>query len=303
VTFNSKKIVALACAIAFSTPAMAEKMMTLDDVIAPAESSKPAQKKAARAASAHKPERKAEPRKKQPLPGLGTSIPGAAGAFGDHVVRVGTTRTEVLNISSKFPNRIATPFANPKIFGVEEGDQSPLDISVDGSSVFVLARSSEPTAIFVKDGDNGSTVGLMLVPQTLPPQTLVLQLDQAERHATGQGGGEPEPVPNTYTDHLRALLRPVAQGKTPTGCTMARLTKSTAKLGDVMVSPITRFSCGEVEVYGYEITNGARGVVELREDMLAAENVRAVAFHPHVRLYPNTSTMAYVVADAKGEGN
>lgn len=284
--------------MAFAAPAaLANKAMTLDDVIAPVESTKTASVPVKQA-------RKEKARKKQPLPGLNTAIPGSSGnAFGDHVVRVGTTRTEVLNISSKFPNRIATPFANPRVFGVEDGELSPLDVNIDGSSVFVLARSSEPTAIYVKDGDNGSTVGLMLVPQALPPQTLILQLDKAERHATGQGSGEPEPVSNSYTDHLRNLLRPVAQGKTPTGCTMTRLTKSTAKLSDVMVSPIKRYSCGEVEVYSYEITNAAKGVIELREDMLAADNVRAVAFHPQVRLYPNSSTMAYVIADADGEGN
>jgi conjugal transfer pilus assembly protein TraK len=237
----------------------------------------------------------------QPLPGIAGELAGKGSPFRQNVIRVSSERVETVYIASGYPNRIATPFREPKVVGVKEGDDSPVDVTTDGSSVFVLSRSDQPTAIFVKDGGraDGSTVSLLLVPRRLPPQTITLMLDENERRLTGSAAedGDDRGQSHAYTDQLSSQLKAAALGNTPEGCTMSHLPAATGRLGDVVLAPQKRYSCAETDIFSYKLSNATRTVIELREDMLVGEGVRAVAFFPNVRLYPESETFAYVIAD------
>lgn len=228
----------------------------------------------------------------EPLPGIGM-MPGDKQAQKANSIRVSSDRNEIVYISSEFANRIATPFAAPKMI-----DKSEVDVEYVGQNIFVTAKSMKPVGVFVTGANpNDPVVSLTLVPKNMPPQTINLQLDTpAPAHVAGDERNE-APASNAYTDRIKFLMRQVALGKAPEGFSVGKLPRSAARMGDVVVFPETRFSGPSFDIYRYRIETTTPNPIELDEGAFYTEGVRAVAFYPTAVVGKGESTSVLVISD------
>jgi conjugal transfer pilus assembly protein TraK len=232
-----------------------------------------------------------------PLPGLGV-LPGATQPeFENNVIRVTPSRTEVVNVSATLMNRIATPFAAPKAIMLDGAGT----VTAQGQSLFVaLNGSPDPVSFYVTGSDpNDPTYSLTLVPQSMPQQTIVLQMDGAAMSG-GVGasvGRDDNPNSPIYTEKIISILRSVALGKTPEGFVEGRLPSAVGNFGAFTAIPLSRVSSSTYDVYRYRLVTESETTIELNEAAFASQGVRAVAFFPSALIARNVPTEVYVVAD------
>lgn len=100
------------------------------------------------------------------------------------MVRSTSTATEVVEISSRYMNRISTPFKAPRMIHAESEDV--MKVVSDGQQLYVtLGDVTKTIAAHITGSDpNDPVFSLSLVPKNIEAQVLVLQLD-------GAGGGMP----------------------------------------------------------------------------------------------------------------
>lgn len=228
--------------------------------------------------------------KSQKLPGVG-EIPGYKDYFKPVVIRASTTKTEVIDISNEFQNRISTPFAVPKVI-----DQSKSNIEKLGQSIYIKPVDSSPITIFITGSSpNDPVISLTLVPKSIPSQTLLLQLDKTD------GNGIPvedeRPLSDGYSDGLRFLFRQVALGKVPPGYAEAPLPSAIASVRGMTVRPVARYSGPKTDLYAYQVEGASEAAVELEENAFMQQGVRAVAFFPTSTVRRGEATMVYVLSD------
>lgn len=232
-----------------------------------------------------------------PMPGVGV-MPGDRAQTKSNVLRVGADRTEIAYISSQFPNRIATPFANPRAIDTNEAEVKP-----EGQSLYVIAKDpSKAVALFITgDKPTDPVVSLTLVPKALPPQTIVLQLDGVNTEAAVK---EEMPAPAAYLERVRYVMRQIALGKTPAGFVEGALPQASAAIGELVVYLQSRYSGSSFDLYRYKVANSVDRSVELDESAFYSDGVRAVAFFPtSVLSNKGDTTFVYVIADKTATGN
>jgi conjugal transfer pilus assembly protein TraK len=230
----------------------------------------------------------------QALPGIGT-MPGERNVFATNVVPVSTDHSTVVSISATLPNRIATPFLNPKSIDNQSKD---FDIQSVGQSLYVTMKTENSIALYVTGDKPGDPViSLTLVPKNLPAQTITLQLDKPVGSTNDSAApDEAPPDSNVYTDKIRYVLREVALNKVPNGFSEGDLPRSMARMGDVLAYPLKRYSGPAYDIYRYRIEAVADNV-NLDEGAFYTSGVRAVAFFPTAALRKGQSTEVYVVSD------
>lgn len=239
-----------------------------------------------------------KPIAEQPMPGLGV-MPGDKQALKANVVRVGTDRTEIVNVSADYPNRIATPFAAPRAI-----DKSTAEITQEGQSLYVTLKDPNKAIALYITGDKPSdpVVSVTLVPKNMPPQTVVLQMD-AGTPLGGEASREEAPTDGSYSERIRYVMRQVALGKAPEGYAEGNLPKSVARIGDLIATPLSRYSGPQSDIYRYRIENLSNAPVELDEGTFYSDGVRAVAFFPTAVLRKGETTSVFVLSDKSATGN
>ena len=246
-------------------------------------------------------EKRTKPVEAQPLPGLGL-MPGNKEESRTQVVRVGTDRNEVVYVSSLLPNRISTPFAEPRSIDQQADD---VEFSVVGQSLYATMKpTGKPVAAYITGANpNDPVISLTLVPKVMPPQTIVLQLDKAQAETGSKAGAESAPDNNVYTDHIRYCLREIALGKTPEGFSEGALPASAANIGNVIAYPKVRYSGPEYDIYRYTILGTTTNDVDLDEGTFYSEGVRAVSFFPTATLRNGKTTEVFIVSDKSATGD
>lgn len=246
-------------------------------------------------------EKRSKPVEAQPLPGLGL-MPGNKEDSRTQVVRVGTDRNEVVYVSSLLPNRISTPFAEPRSVDQQVND---VDISPMGQSLYVTMKpTGKPVAAYITGSNpNDPVISLTLVPKEMPPQTIVLQLDKAQAATGGTSEAEHAPDSNVYTDHIRYCLREVALGKTPEGFSEGVLPSAAANIGNVIAYPKVRYSGPTYDIYRYTVLGTTPNDIDLDEGTFYSEGVRAVSFFPTATLRSGKATEVFIVSDKSATGD
>jgi conjugal transfer pilus assembly protein TraK len=233
------------------------------------------------------------------LPGVGT-IPGAK-RLGPNTVRVTENVVEEVMISMAFPNRISTPFVNPRVV-----DSSGSEITKDGGSVYIKPVNASPVAIYVTgDRPGDPVISLLLKPTDVGPQTVVLQLDEKQKQSAAIAAAAVEAAPTTpqaYTTKLVDIMKQVATGAAPHGFSGGPVPVSVGRMGDLMLRTETRYSGSNMEVHTYWVTNIAQRELALDESMFYADGVLAVAFFPETQLVPSGGTRVMVIAEVQTEG-
>ena len=227
------------------------------------------------------------------LPGLGL-LPGEKRPMMANVVRVTSQYNEVVYVSAGFPNRIATPFAAPKLI-----DNSEVEWQVQGQSLYISPKSSEkPVGLFVTGaGVNDPVVSLTLIPRNIPAQTIILQMDGEPTSAAASGQPGESIESSNYTDRLRGILRHVVIGKTPAGFSEARLPVAVGRMNALLVMPEKRYSGQHLDVFKYRVENVGQEEIELAESSFYRDGVRAVSIYPVMRLRKGMSTSVFVLSD------
>lgn len=232
-----------------------------------------------------------------PLPGVGV-LPGAKTTSPQDVVRAVEGKNQVVAVSNAFANRIATPFRAPKAVGIIS--ETHVTIQQVGESLFVQFKHDEPLALYVTGTDPGDPViSLTLVPQPIPAQTVLVQINEAAHSAPIAAAAEASNRKEaaSYTDKLVNTLRSAALSKSPAGFVEAPLPKATGRIGALIVTPEVRYSNAHMDVYRYKIETTGNDSVELDEASFDAEGVRAVAFFPSGKIRRGESVVVFVVSD------
>ena len=228
------------------------------------------------------------------LPGLGLP-PGTAPPQDPLVISVTPGVTEVVRVSATMPNRIATPYENPRVV-----DASSAQIQTIGNNVFVLPKDDNPFGIFITDEAPGKPVAaLTLVPSELASQNIMLQLNRAQTSWRGGGaglGGERKDANQAHVENLVSLMRAVALGQIPPGFVEADVQAPSIAIGPIKASPALRWSSVELDIYSYALRNTGTSLVELTEQSFFERGVLAVSFYPQVQLAPGAQTRAIVVS-------
>jgi len=222
-----------------------------------------------------------------------TTLPGAGGVdkrlTRSSVIRTNGDGTDNVLISSRFPNRIATPFEKPRVIG-----KTNAQIVRDGSSLFITPpKNDAPFTVFVTGTNAGDPViSLTLIPKDIPSQVVALQIDST------QGGAAKAPRVEGYTQQVVDLLRTVASGKTPAGYAegiMPNFVGRSQNQGLVII-PVVRYSGSTLDIYKYKVENSYK-TIELSETSFYQKGVRAVSIFPNIVLNKGESTFVYVLAD------
>jgi conjugal transfer pilus assembly protein TraK len=229
-----------------------------------------------------------------PLPGVGM-LPGAIPM--NNTIRVRENSSESAPISFRYINRIATPFAKPKLL-----ESAGWEISKNGSSVFVKPTSPEPTVLYITgDSPNDPTISIVLVPQEIPPQTLTLQLDKGYGNNGSDKNTDDINKASSYSERIQIVMKSVALGKTVSGYSESPLPKSVARSENLIFTPDKRYSGRSDDVYVYWIENATEAPLELDESMFYEDGIRAIAFFPETVLQPKQGTRLFVMSE-NGKG-
>lgn len=204
-----------------------------------------------------------------------------------NIIKVSGDGTEIALVSAKFPNRIATPFAHPKII-----DASSVVMQIDGSNIYLSPKGLKPFAIYITgDAPGDQVISMTLLPkEEIPAQTLILQLDtsSAAKRVT---------KPEGYTQQLVDLLRQVGAGRIPEGYSESRMPNMLAKQEGLLIVPEKRYSGSWLDIYRYRVQNNQSTTIELSETQFYQKGVKAVAIFPNVTLRNGDETVVFVIAD------
>jgi conjugal transfer pilus assembly protein TraK len=230
-----------------------------------------------------------------PLPGVGI-FPGAVPM--NNTIRVRENSSETASISFRYINRIATPFAKPKLL-----ESAGWEISKNGSSVFVKPTTPEPTVLYITgDSPNDPTISIVLVPQEIPPQTLTLQLDKGYGNGgTDKDAGDVNKAAS-YSERIQIVMKSIALGKTVSGYSESPLPKSVARSDNLIFTPDKRYSGKSDDIYVYWIENATNAPLEMDESMFYEDGIRAIAFFPETLLQPGKGTRLFVMSE-NGKGD
>ena len=226
------------------------------------------------------------------MPGLGYA-PGSIEPGRPLILHTTNGVNEIVNVSGQFTNRIVTPFEFPKVLALDD-----FDATVVGNAVYVTIDDEEKRSFYIidKTGKSSAAVSLTVVPQAIPPQTIMVQMEGVDRPTRGEAGGTTNKE-NSYEFGLRNIMRIVATGVTPPGYTEESLSVGVAISNGVQARPSKRFVGSEHNIYKYKLENTSRTVVTLSEEAFAAKGVRAVAFFPKITLSPGEKTDAIILLD------
>lgn len=232
------------------------------------------------------------------LPGLGAPATAVTNTPSKPIaVQAMNGVNEMVPVSSMMPNRIATPFAKPKVV-----DFSNTDFTVVGSDVYVNVKGREPIGIFIRDDRPESpAISLTLMPREIPGVTVLVSIDggykTAGRTAKAQ---EDEQEASGYEDMLRKMMRRVVLERPISGYTETNLDTGVAMIGPLRVVPEKQLSGQQFDVYRYRIINTSKDPLELSEESFYQAGVKAVAFYPAVRLEPWQGTKVFIVTGKEG---
>lgn len=229
------------------------------------------------------------------LPLLGTVAPNDV-SRSQNVVHISNGNNEVVYVASGMPNRIGTPFANPKLVGVGEED---LSFEVLGQDVYIIPQREGPIGLFITDdGRPGRVASLTLVGRHIPSQNIVLQFEDGGAQSSASVRSEEEkPAPSTYVEGIQHIMKSLALGQVPRGFTESQLKVGATLVGGLMITPEKQYGGQRMNIYRYRVENNTDETIELKETSFNDEGVRAVAFWPDVRIEPRKHTRVFVLAD------
>lgn len=209
-------------------------------------------------------------------------------------VTISNDDTHLINVSQSLVNRITTPFRSPTVLS-----NGGVSFQIIGQDVFFEMKSDQPVGVFIREDEsiqNHSPVAsLTLIPKPIPPQNISVVLDKNVR---ANAASQRVKIATDYEDGLVTAIGQAVLNNTPDGFSRSNATKlAVAKIGGVLLRPVTVYSGVDQNIFVYSAENTTGQTVELVEPSFHHEGVRAVAFHPEIRLQPKQKTNVYIMSD------
>lgn len=233
------------------------------------------------------------------LPGLKKDDP----SLKPFVIHTRNGVNEIVRMSSKLLNRIATPFAKPVVI-----DTSSSMAKVVGSDVYFIPAGEQPIGLFIVDQANTSqSISLTIIPAgAIPGQSVIVKMEDLRASTNLAAGSDEEteittPRASDYSGYIRTLMTQAVRGKVP-GFNPVPLEGGAARLGPLLVTPEIAFAGGAVDIYRYRITNTASEKVDLVETAFYRKGVKAVSFFPNIALKPEQTGYVFLLAEKPKSG-
>ena len=207
---------------------------------------------------------------------------------------------EIVRMSGKLLNRIATPFSKPVVI-----DTSDSVSKVVGSDVYYMPAGEGPIGLYIADSNNtAQSIALTIIPaQDIPGQNLIVKLEDLRASenlaltATSPEEAEiSQPRANDYTGYVRSLMTQAVRGKVASFAPVP-LEGGVARIGPIEVTPEIAFTGSVVDVYRYSLMNKGQETVDLTETAFYRKGVKAVSFFPHLALKPGEGGYVFLLAD------
>lgn len=228
------------------------------------------------------------------LPGLKKDDP----SLKPFVIHTRNGVNEIVRMSGKLLNRIATPFGKPVVI-----DTSNSMAKVVGSDVYFIPNGDQPIGLFIVDSANTSqSISMTVIPSgAIPGQSVIVKLEDLRASTNVAGGTEEEseisvPRASDYAGFIRSLMSQAVRGKV-TGFNPVPLESGVAKIGPLQVTPEIAFTGATVDIYRYQIVNKSGEKVDLTETAFYRKGIKAVSFFPTISLKPEQSGYVFVLAD------
>jgi conjugal transfer pilus assembly protein TraK len=228
------------------------------------------------------------------LPGLKKDDP----SLKPFVIHTRNGVNEIVRMSSKLLNRIATPFGKPVVI-----DTSSSMAKVVGSDVYFIPSGEQPIGLFIVDQANTSqSISLTIIPSgAIPGQSVIVKLEDLRASNSVAALSEEEaeittPRASDYMGFIRSLMAQAVRGKVP-GFNPVPLEGGVARMGPLQVTPEIAFTGASVDLYRYQIVNKSGQNVDLTETAFYRKGIKAVSFFPNIALKPEQSGYVFLLAD------
>lgn len=237
------------------------------------------------------------------LPGLKRDDPSVK----PFVVHTRNGVNEIVRLSGRLLNRIATPFSKPVVITDQGGDLAP---KVVGSDVYFQPVGDAPIGMYIVDGTNtAQTISLTVIPVSdIPGQNLIVKLEDLRTVdslvATTAGSDESEMSsarPTDYTGSIQRLMKQAVRGQVK-GFATVPIEGGVAKMGPIEVTPEFAFTGATVDIYRYAIKNVSDEQVDLAETAFYRRGVKAVSFFPNLGLKPGETGYVFLMAEKPKAG-
>ena len=233
--------------------------------------------------------------KEMNLPGLKKDDP----ALKPFVLHTRNGVNEIVRMSGRLLNRVATPFKKPALIDTSESTSK-----VVGSDVYYMPAGDKPIGLYIVDSANTTqTISLTIIPASdLPGQNLIVKLEDlraVENLAVATTQEEEEvikPRANDYSGYVRSLMTQAVHG-TVTGFAAVPLEGGVARVGSLDVKPELAFAGSAVDIYRYKLRNSSDATVDLVETAFYRKGVKAVSFFPHISLRQGEQGYVFLLAD------
>lgn len=212
---------------------------------------------------------------------------------------------EIVRMSGRLLNRIATPFKKPVII-----DTTDSVSKIVGSDIYYTPSGDKPIGLFIIDSANTQqTISLTVIPEYgIPGQNLIVKLEDLRTvdnlaNASSQDESEVlQPRASDYSGYVRSLLTQAVRGKVA-GFSPVPLEGGVASLGALAVEPELAFAGSVVDIYRYKLLNTGTTPLDLVETAFYRKGVKAISFFPRMSLQPGEVSYVFLLADKPKAAN
>jgi hypothetical protein len=183
----------------------------------------------------------------------------------------------VVKVSTQDLNRIVLPAKIVKVF-----TSKAIDVKVEGNEAYVKVPPTVASSIELYLLTEQGTYTLMLLPVPVPAETIVIK-----------GKGEPPPArpAEGYLKEIKSLLRDVANGVTPRGYEMTRISngKEECPVMECSLVAVRRYTGRRLRIDEYLLTNPTEEAHTYDETLFVRPSTRALTLEAY-QLEPGGAT-------------
>lgn len=219
----------------------------------------------------------------------------------DQTMTVAAGTNQIIEIARFHLNRFVTPIQNPVI-----RTTSSAQIDIQADVIYVAAVDDQPIALYItSEGNEALAIVVTLIPKSIPPREVRLQLRPEDVIAIGPSANQARPEAQQweqrqpYVNTIIGLLKSAASGSVPPGYRLRRHSvKDPAVFCSdpfLQVEPVQIMEGHSLSLTVSAVKNISQGDVTINELQCTLPGVAAVSAYPTPFLRPGQSAELYVV--------
>lgn len=229
-------------------------------------------------------------------------------------------RNIVIPVGQGFSNAIRTNFKSLSVKTSANSEQALLE--VEDGHLYATLRTMQPISLLLsEDGVIESEISIVLVPMASPPAMVDIDIEmptdmklKALNHfnamekqkkidkATIEAQNAPVLRSSSYQKSIISILKPIAQGKTPTGYSITNdipnYLKHPCRIA-IFHEAGQRLSGSQDLIDVVLVHNDSDRVYQVREEMCLNDGVTSVALYPKSYLQPGEETEVFIIRKVK----